>query len=93
MKYFVIVVFVLSLVGCSDIDSAQQYLQQIQALNESNKKLHESNKKLREKVGAATAELSSAREELEQLRKKNETLEKMSEERIRKFWSMYETDA
>ncbi len=41
----------------------------------------------------ANNKLSSTQLEVDKLRKKNEILERMSEERIRKIWLMYETDA
>lgn len=89
MKYFVVIVFSLSLVGCGDIE----YIQKIQALEAINEKLRNSVNILEKDVGAAKEELSTKQKQIDQLQQKNRDLEKMSEERIRKFWSMYETDS
>jgi uncharacterized coiled-coil DUF342 family protein len=88
MRYFVIFIIAFGLMGCSD--SAKNYIQQIQALEESNQRLKNTVSGLQKKASEASEQLFSSKNEIEQLRKKNEALEKMSEERIRKFWSMYE---
>lgn len=93
MKNCIIMLATLSLIGCSYLDSAQQYIEKIKALEANNKQLQSNVDNLIKNLNDANKSLASIQSEADELRKKNAALEKMSEERIRKFWSMYETDA
>ena len=81
----------MSIAGCSGLDTAQQYIVQIQALKASNQRLQRNIKKLNEDLGKTKESLSTAQSEVNELKSRNSALEKMSEERIKKFWSMYDT--
>lgn len=77
----------------NDLESAQQHIHQAQALKANNEQLQKSIDSLKNNLSDTNNILKSVHNEVDKLRKKNTALEKMSEERIKKFWSMYETDA
>jgi peptidoglycan hydrolase CwlO-like protein len=92
MRVFSIIFFTLCLIGCSELGDPQQYINKIQELEASKKSLQHTVTSLNNEITDTNKRLSIVENEAEGLRSRNKALEKMSEERIKKFWSMYEPD-
>lgn len=74
------------------VEEVSEALKTVEALRRSNEELEEELKIMSENFQKSQLELKGANLKVTELAEKNILLEKLSNERIRKFWAMYDAD-